>query len=71
MIFLIRNFFRNELGAAPGKRLDRIARQALKEAARRRRAADPARLRSPCDGDGRLEPTRYGDWECGGRCSDF
>ena len=37
---------------------------------------DDARRRAPEDGGepqtpGRLDPTRYGDWEIDGRCIDF
>lgn len=60
-----------ELCAFPGKQLNKIAQQALEEAALRRRESDQA---SEISGDcpsGSPEPTRYGDWQNKGRCSDF
>ncbi|MEM8771836.1 MAG: DUF1674 domain-containing protein [Pseudomonadota bacterium] len=62
---------KRELLAAPGKKLDGAAKRALTEAAERRRAFDPcASIAGDCVSD-RLDPTRYGDWEAGGKCRDF
>jgi hypothetical protein len=38
------------------------------EEARRARVPQPEGERG---GSGKAEPTRFGDWEVGGRCSDF
>ena len=62
---------KKDLLAAPGKKLDEIAICALREAAERRRDHDPCAARSEDCLQGKLEPTRYGDWESGGKCSDF
>ena len=59
-------------GAAPGKALSPQARRALHEAAVRRAAAPD--LTAPSleqGGPAGLEPTRFGDWERGGRAVDF
>ncbi len=58
-------------GAAPGKRLSPEARRALEEAEARRQAASDAALPAEIGGRGGEEPTRYGDWERGGRAVDF
>lgn len=60
-------------GAAPGKDLTPAARRALLEAAERRaaREAETASLPPEEGGPAGLEPTRYGDWERGGRAVDF
>ncbi len=62
---------KRDLFAAPGKKLNDAALRALREAAERRRKFDAAFERSGEDGESRLEPTRYGDWEAQGKCSDF
>lgn len=47
------------------------------EPQRRGRQAEPAPVRGPAQPPGEVngpkgpEPTRFGDWEKGGRCSDF
>jgi hypothetical protein len=59
-------------GAAPGKALTPAARRALEEAAQRRAAQPPAEpAPEEFDGPKGPEPTRYGDWERGGRAVDF
>ena len=58
---------KRKLWAAPGKKLSAKARRALEEAAERR--TDD--MNADSDGCSDNEPTRYGDWESGGRCSDF
>ena len=60
-------------GAAPGKTLTPQARRALEEAAARRAAAEAEAAAGPHEQNGPKgpEPTRYGDWEIGGRCTDF
>lgn len=60
-------------GAAPGKALPAAAVRALKEAQERRAAARAAEERAPNElgGPKGEEPTRYGDWERGGRAIDF
>lgn len=59
-------------GAAPGKILTPAARRALEEAAARRAAAPPPASLTPEEGGpAGPEPTRYGDWERGGRAVDF
>ncbi len=62
---------KRDLFAAPGKKLNNMAARALHEAAERRRDHDAAAARSKDCTDDRLEPTRYGDWEADGKCSDF
>jgi hypothetical protein len=63
-------------GAAPDKPLTPAARRALEEAAARRAAqaadktADKA-LPEELGGPAGPEPTRFGDWERGGRAVDF
>jgi hypothetical protein len=51
----------------------RKADMAAEEAGRKARAAAAARGEKPAETGGPegLEPTRYGDWEKAGRCSDF
>jgi len=59
-------------GAAPGKALPPAARRALEEAAERRAAQPkPEPMPEEIDGPKGPEPTRYGDWERGGRAVDF
>lgn len=58
-------------GARPGKPLSPAARRALEEAAARRAAEAPSGLPPEEGGPAGPEPTRYGDWERGGRASDF
>lgn len=62
---------KRDLFMAPHRRLSDTARAALLDAAKRRRVFDPASLRAEDAAAPRAEPTRYGDWESGGRCSDF
>ncbi len=61
----------NVPGAAPGKALSPAARRALEEAEARRQAAAVATLPHEDGGPSGLEPTRFGDWERGGRAVDF
>jgi hypothetical protein len=61
----------NPPGAAPGKTLTDAAKRALAEAAERRAHAHPAPLPPEEGGPAGPEPTRYGDWERGGRAVDF
>ena len=71
---MVMRFFlhsRKKLGAAPGKRLCKDAKTALKEAAARRSVGAPAAMAPDAPEMGKPEPTRFGDWEFGGRCSDF
>ena len=58
-------------GAAPGKTLTPAARRALEEAAARRAAQVQESLPPEDGGPSGPEPTRYGDWERGGRAVDF
>ncbi len=59
-------------GAAPGKDLSPEARRALDEAADRRKATAEKEARArELGGPKGEEPTRYGDWERGGRAVDF
>jgi len=59
-------------GAAPGKLLSPPARRALEEAAARRKAAKaPEKSANERGGPKGEEPTRFGDWERGGRAVDF
>ena len=58
-------------GAAPGKTLSPAARRALEEAAVRHAAAVPTAMTPEEGGPAGPEPTRYGDWERGGRAVDF
>ena len=53
------------------KPLPEAARRALAEAEARRRAADAAPAAKEFQGPKGPEPTRYGDWEVNGRCTDF
>lgn len=58
---------------ANGRKLSPLEIQALREAKDRRGAID-ARADLPKEvggGDREAEPTRYGDWEKGGRSFDF
>ena len=57
----------SEKATAPGKPLAGLAEDRSAEAARRNTENQPEEVGGP-DGP---EPTRYGDWEVGGRCSDF
>lgn len=67
MVLLFFKKKKRRLWAAPGKKLNAESRRALEEAAERR--SEEAKADS--DGCSNKEPTRYGDWESGGRCSDF
>ncbi len=58
-------------GAAPGKDLSPAARRALEEAAARRKSAGGAERPPELGGPKGEEPTRFGDWERGGRAVDF
>ncbi|GJL95774.1 MAG: hypothetical protein DHS20C05_21790 [Hyphococcus sp.] len=58
-------------GAAPGKVLPEAAKRALKEAEERRKAAAHPQAPKEIGGPRGEEPTRYGDWERGGRAVDF
>lgn len=62
---------KKDLLAARDKKLNEAAVRALREAAERRQLFDPACAVSEDCPRGRLEPTRYGDWETRGKCSDF
>lgn len=53
------------------KTISPAARRALDEAETRRRAAADASAPPERGGPKGLEPTRYGDWERGGRAVDF
>jgi len=61
----------------PRKDLPPAAQRALAEAAERRKAAEAAAKAHPKEcakelgGPKGEEPTRYGDWERGGRAVDF
>ena len=59
--------------AAPAKPLNPAAERALAEAAARRAEIDQKVAAKPKELSGRPgpEPTRYGDWEAKGICSDF
>lgn len=59
---------------APKKTLTPEAERALAEADARRAAQDKDAAELPDDEKGgpkNIEPTRYGDWERGGRAYDF
>jgi hypothetical protein len=62
----------SETRPAPADRIDDRPTEASRPAA----ASEP-KLRGPVQPPGEVdgptgpEPTRYGDWERGGRCSDF
>lgn len=57
---------------APRKPLSPQAQRALAEAEERRtRAQDSSPRAKEVQGPKGLEPTRYGDWEHKGLCSDF
>ena len=58
-------------GAAPGKKLSSIAQRALEEAAERRKNAKATHSAKETGGPKGEEPTRFGDWERGGRAVDF
>lgn len=58
-------------GAAPGKVLSAAAKRALQEAAERRARAVSQPMAPEVGGPSGPEPTRYGDWERGGRAVDF
>jgi len=57
-------------GAAPGKGLPPQAVRALDEAAARRKLVKNQAAKESGGPKG-AEPTRYGDWERGGRAVDF
>ncbi len=57
--------------AAKGKSLSPAALRALKEAEARRTKAAAERRAPEKGGSSGPEPTRYGDWEKGGKISDF
>ena len=59
------------LGAAPDKPLSPEARRALEEAEARRKAAKASEAATEIGGPKGAEPTRFGDWERGGRAVDF
>ena len=58
---------------ALARRLTPEAERALAEAAARRAEIDRKAAELPKEMNGRRgpEPTRYGDWEVDGRCTDF
>ena len=58
-------------GAAPDKPISAAARRALEEAAARRKAQKKTSSPPEKGGPKGEEPTRYGDWERGGRAVDF
>ena len=58
-------------GAAPDKELSAAARRALEEAAARRKESCQAVGAKELGGPKGAEPTRFGDWERGGRAVDF
>jgi hypothetical protein len=53
------------------RKLTPAAERALAEAAARRKARDEASPPQEIGGRQGPDPTRYGDWEVGGRCIDF
>ncbi len=57
--------------AAPDKPLSAAARRALEEAAARRKDASKKAGPKELGGPRGEEPTRFGDWERGGRAVDF
>ncbi len=59
--------------SAPGEDARSAADRAADEAGRKARKEAAARGEKPKETGGPegLEPTRYGDWEKAGRCSDF
>ncbi len=59
------------LGAAKDKKLSKAALDALREAEERRARETPAELPPEKGGPKGPEPTRFGDWEKGGKISDF
>ncbi|WP_428407611.1 DUF1674 domain-containing protein [Hyphococcus sp.] len=56
---------------AEKKDLPPAAQRALAEAEARRKAAEAAKRPKEIGGPKGEEPTRYGDWERGGRAVDF
>ncbi len=58
-------------GAAKDKKLSKAALDALREAEERRAREAPAELPPEKGGTKGPEPTRFGDWEKGGKISDF
>ncbi|MFQ5563263.1 MAG: DUF1674 domain-containing protein [Parvularculaceae bacterium] len=56
---------------APEKTLPPAARRAIEEAEARRSAAAKEKRPNEIGGPKGAEPTRYGDWERGGRAVDF
>jgi len=57
--------------AAKDKSLSKAARDALREAEARKSKTNKADLPPEKGGRDGLEPTRFGDWEKGGKISDF
>jgi len=58
-------------GAARGKNPKTEAKRALEEAEARRRTHENAAAPKEIGGPRGEEPTRFGDWERGGRAVDF
>lgn len=58
-------------GAAKDKKLSKAALDALREAEERRAKDVPQELPPEKGGAKGPEPTRFGDWEKGGKISDF
>lgn len=58
-------------GAAPDKDLSPAAVRALEEAEARRAAKAARKSPKEIGGPQGADPTRYGDWERGGRAVDF
>lgn len=58
-------------GAAKDKKLSKAALDALREAEERREREKPTELPPEKGGPKGPEPTRFGDWEKGGKISDF
>jgi len=57
--------------AAKGKRLSKVALDALREAEERAAKAKAEKLPPEKGGREGPEPTRFGDWEKDGKISDF
>ena len=57
--------------APPTRKLTPEAQRALAEAEARRAAAHAQEQATEVGGRDGPEPTRFGDWEKGGRCTDF
>jgi hypothetical protein len=57
-----------EKSAKPGKRTEPAARPDFTDKPGR---AVPLKIKDEIGGPGGLEPTRFGDWEVNGRCTDF